>query len=248
MAISKTDAPRQPDIQYAPDYEKWQARVKHRLATEDLPTILPEGFPQKMRSDLVWDKSDIAARFDWTHHLTDLDLEELEHALQHFKSLKKTLGYINQETFPLPTLHTKLRDISREIHHGFGFKVIRGLPVDTHSREDILAIYAGLASHIAPTRGRQDNQYDGRPADVVLNHIKDISTTHVGNKIGSPAYTADKQVFHTDSGDIIALLCLSEAQEGGQSKVSSSWNVYNEIAATRPDLIQTLAEDWPVEM
>jgi hypothetical protein len=71
---------------------------------------------------------------------------------------------------------------------------------------------------------------------------------YTADKIGSPAYTTDKQVFHTDSGDVIALLCLEESAEGGLSKLSSSWRVYNELAATRPDLIRTLAEAWPVEL
>lgn len=238
----------QPDITYTPDYEKYLARVQNRLATERLEKSLPSGFPQKLESDLVWDCSDIAARFDWTYELTTSDLEEIKKALQHFKSLGKPLGFVNKDTFPLSQLHGRLREMSKQIHDGFGFKVVRGIPVDEHSREDILIIYAGVASHIASMRGRQDHQWEGKPADVVLNHIKDLSATFDAGKIGAPAYTTDKQVFHTDSGDVIALLCLETAADGGQSKLSSSWRVYNELAETRPDLIRTLAESWPTEM
>ncbi|KAH7072658.1 hypothetical protein BKA63DRAFT_48091 [Paraphoma chrysanthemicola] len=247
MAIAQIE-PRQPDIGYKPDYDKYLARVKSRLATEQLNSTLPDGFPAQLHSDLVWDNSDIASRYSWAYELSTEDVEELVSALQHFKSTGKSLGFVNRDTFPLPKLHAKLRDISNEIHNGFGFKVVRGLPVDKHTREDILVIYAGLASHIAPVRGRQDSQYEGRPADVALNHIKDLTATYDASQIGAPAYTADKQVFHTDSGDIIALLCLEEAAQGGQSKVSSSWRVYNELASTRPDLIRTLAEKWPTEI
>lgn len=116
-----------------------------------------------------------------------------------------------------------------------------------HTREDSIIIYAGVSSHIAPIRGRQDHQFDGQPADVVLAHIKDLSNVVDAGKIGAPAYTTDKQVFHTDVGDVIALHCLETAAEGGQSKLSSSWTVYNELAKTRPDLIKTLAEPWASE-
>lgn len=253
MAIAEIVKPKpapaaQPDIGYTPDYDKYLARVQKRLATERLDKTLPPGFPQKLDSDLVWDKGDIADRYNWTYELSSADLEEIEKGLQHFKSLNKPLGFVNQETFPLPTLHPKLREISNEIHNGHGFKVLRGLPVDTHSRSDIIAIYAGVASHIAPTRGRQDHTYDGEPADVVMNHIKDLSSVYDASQIGAPAYTADKQVFHTDSGDVIALLCLETAAEGGQSMLSSSWRVYNELAEERPDLIRTLAEPWAAEV
>ena len=237
----------QPDIGYTPDHDKYLARVPRRLKSENLEKTLPSGFPTELESDLVWDQTDIAERFNWTYELTTTDLDEIEEALDHFKSLQKPLGFVSQDTFPLTNLHVKLREISHEIHHTFGFKVIRGLPVSSHTREDIIIIYAGVASHIAPIRGRQDNQYDGKSADVVLNHIKDLSKTHDASKISAPAYTTDKQVFHTDSGDVIALLSLEEAAEGGQSKLSSSWRVYNELARTRPDLIRTLAEPWPAE-
>lgn len=241
-------AAHQPDIAYAPDYDKYLARVQRRLATERLNNSLPEGFPARLESDLVWDKHDIGKRYNWTHQLSSEELEEIDKALQHFKSLSKPLGFVNQETFPLPNLHAKLRGISNDVHNGFGFKVVRGLPVDKYTREEIVAIYAGIASHVAPIRGRQDHQHDGKPADVVMNHIKDLTAVYDANKLGAPAYTADKQVFHTDSGDVISLLCLEEAAEGGESKLSSSWKVYNEIAETRPDLIRTLAESWPVEL
>ncbi len=146
------------------------------------------------------------------------------------------MGFVSQENFPLPKLHPTLRVISREIHNERGFKVIRGVPVRKYSREDNFIIYAGISSHVAPIRGRQDLQYNGQSADVVLAHIKDLTASVDPSKIGAPAYTAEKQVFHTDAGDVIALFALGESAEGGQSYLSSSWRVYNELAATRPDL------------
>lgn len=169
------------------------------------------------------------------------------HRLQRLTDLNKSLGEISQETFPLPTLHPRLRSISNDIHHGHGFKVVRGVPVENYSRVENVIIYAGIASHVATIRGRQDHQFNGRPADVVLAHVKDLSTQSDAKSIGSPAYTTEKQVFHTDAGDVIALFALAAAEEGGESYLSSSWTVYNELAATRPDLIRTLAEPWDVD-
>ena len=242
--ITPKGPPGQPDISYHPDRTKYERRTQQRLATEKLTVELPSNFPKRLESNLVWDNTDIVSRYNWTHELSSKDLFEIDAALQHFKGMKKPLGYVDQTTFPLKDLHRKLRQVSQDIHAGFGFKVVRGVPVEQYSREDILVIYAGIAAHIANERGRQDHQWEGVPADVVLNHIFDLSAKVDANKIGAPAYTADKQVFHTDSGDVIALLCLEEAEHGGQSKLSSSWRVYNELAANRPDLICTLAEPW----
>lgn len=80
-----------------------------------------------------------------------------------------------------------------------------------------------------------------------MAHIKDLTETHPLKSIGSPAFTTEKQVFHTDKGDIISLFVLQTATEGGLSRISSSWRVYNELAETRPDLIKTLSEPWNLD-
>ena len=82
---------------------------------------------------------------------------------------------------------------------------------------------------------------------MVLDHIKALSTTADRDRIRVPTYKADNQVFYTDAGDIVSLLTMSVAAEGGQTKLSRSWRVYNELAETRPDLIATLARNWVAE-
>lgn len=76
----------QPDIQYLPDPIKYAARTKRRQQ-EDLPRALPDGFPQKLDSDLAWDGNDLAQVYDWNYHLSEDDLKEVEEALQHFKGM-----------------------------------------------------------------------------------------------------------------------------------------------------------------
>lgn len=57
--------------------------------------------------------------------------------------------------------------------------------------------------------------------------------------------TTEPEVFHIDfGGEVVALFALSMAAEGGQSYLSSSWKVYNELAMNRPDLIWTLSREW----
>lgn len=239
--------PAQPDIQYHPDFAKYQDRTRRRKETESLQTTLPAGFPAQLISPLVWEGKEVENRSDWIYRLDDAQLDEVDAALKSFKALNQPLGSIDQSTFPLPTLHSTLRILSKDIHSGRGFFVLRGLRVDIYSREDNIIIYAGVSSHIGSIRGRQQDTrlQDGK--SPVISHIKDISSTVDGAQIGAPSNTADKQVFHTDAGDIISLLCLSPAAEGGQSYLSSSWNVYNILAKERPDLIHTLSQDWPVD-
>ena len=125
--------------------------------------------------------------------------------------------------------------------------VLRGLRIDNYTRVDNIIIYAGISSHIGTDRGRQDSNLNGQPADVVLTHIIDLTDTSSKDNVGGPENTAERQVYHTDSGNIVSLLSLEEAVEGGESQLASSWRIYNELAETRPDLVRTLAEDWVVD-
>ncbi|KAF9474998.1 Clavaminate synthase-like protein [Pholiota conissans] len=233
----------QPDIAYLPDEAKYKARTARRLAENpDLPkTPLPAGFPQKLESPLVWEGKDWTDATQWEHDLSAEQLKEIDDAVKHFKGLGKPYGYISTETFPLPTLGPILRDLSKELHLGRGFFVLRTIPVDNYTREENILIYAGISTYVGGKRGVQDR---GGGSGVVLAHIKDLTETHPLKTIGAPAYTTDKQVFHTDIGDIISLFVLQTAVEGGVSRISSSWRVYNELAETRPDLIKTLSEPW----
>jgi hypothetical protein len=141
----------------------------------------------------------------------------------------------------LPTLGSTLINLTRELHFGRGFFVLRTIPVDSYSRADNVLIYAGVSSYVGGQRGLQN------VGGGVLVHIKDLTTTPQAGSIGSPAYTSVPQVFHTDKGDIVSLMALDVAAEGGTSRISSSWRVYNDLAETRPDLIKTLSDPWPFE-
>ena len=177
-----------------------------------------------------------------------------------------TLGFVAKDNFPLPTLSLKLKEFAHELYSGRGFFVLRTIPIDHYSKEELAIIFAGkpwlwtpeipcdlllinglsltgISTYVGSVCGKQDG------TGAVLAHIKDLTISHAHEKggIGNSAYTTDKQVFHTDVGDLIALTALEVAQEGGTSRISSGARVYNELAATRPDLIHTLSEPWPLD-
>lgn len=77
--------PGQPDIHYAPDYAKYQARAARRLESETLPTSVPEGFPEKLQGDMVWEGETVAKTYDWTYVLDEGQLAEIDEAVTHFK-------------------------------------------------------------------------------------------------------------------------------------------------------------------
>jgi hypothetical protein len=55
-------------------------------------------------------------------------------------------------------LGPELEDLSRDVHHGKGFCVIRGIDPTAYSVEDLTLVYLGIQSYIAEQRGRQDKR------------------------------------------------------------------------------------------
>ena len=69
----------------------------------------------------------------------------------------------------------------------------------------------------------------------MLGHVKDL-----GNDPDDPSTriytTSAAQSYHTDSADIVGLLCINKAVKGGESQCVSSLSIWNELVAARPDL------------
>lgn len=92
MAAIETPAPpqdigpKQPDISYHPDLESYKARTKRRHETETLATVLPEGFPKKLESKLVWEGNDFK-KDEWVVVLTEPDIAEIDSAIEGFKGM-----------------------------------------------------------------------------------------------------------------------------------------------------------------
>jgi hypothetical protein len=51
-----------------------------------------------------------------------------------------------------------------------------------------------------------------------------------------------RQFFHTDDSDLVGLLCLHRAKEGGESDVVSAHNVWNVLQQDYPDVAELLTK------
>ncbi|WP_416859550.1 TauD/TfdA family dioxygenase [Mesorhizobium sp. M8A.F.Ca.ET.057.01.1.1] len=73
----------------------------------------------------------------------------------------------------------------------------------------------------------------------ILGHVRDIGADARDTK--TRIYqTAERQTFHTDSADVVGLLCLQDAMQGGESLLVSTVTIYNEMRKMRPDLVRLL--------
>jgi hypothetical protein len=78
--------PGQPDIAYTPNPETYKIRIHRRQQSEELSKTLPQGFPQRLDSPLVWDGATVSGTYKWSYELNEAELEEIHQALEAFKS------------------------------------------------------------------------------------------------------------------------------------------------------------------
>ena len=189
--------------------------------------------PGTITSPVAWTGRDMmAAPERWTYRLSDADMAEIESAATAFIDSGRPLGQITRDLFPLPKFGIWLENLRENLIHGIGFQLITGLPVETYSGDMRATIFCGIGSHIG--RARSQNA-----AGHLLGHVRDV-----GADINDPNtriyQTTSRQSFHTDSCDVVGLLCIREAMSGGDSMLASSMTAYNEILKRRPDLAQHL--------
>jgi hypothetical protein len=187
----------------------------------------------------VWYGRDLQQRTDWIRRFSDGELAELDAAVRAFKAGGVALEDISPANFPLPTLGATLGSILAELLEGRGFAMLRGFPVERYTREEQAIAYLGLGSWFGRARSQNAKGH-------LLGHVKDLGLDITDPKVRY-YQTSRKLEYHTDSVDIVGLLCLKTAKSGGESFIASSMAVYNEILARRPELLPALFEPFPTD-
>ena len=203
----------------------------------------PAGLPARIEGADAWYGPALAAQGGWIEPLSPAECEELATAaapwLARVQTDPRALNCLAPEDFPLPTLAPRAERLRRELLHGRGFVLLRGLPVHRWGARLSAVAFYGLGVHIGRPRTQNAQGH-------LLGHVRDL-----GLRSDDPNVriyqTHERQTFHTDSADIVGLLCLQTAKSGGLSALVSSVTIYNELRERRPDLacrlFQPLATD-----
>src|SRR5215213_8740091 len=93
----------------------------------------------------AWTGATIDYRTDGLHMLSADEIEEIDAALVHLRSLGNLdFPAITPVAFPLPTLGGFFHSLRNELRFGRGFLLLRGLPRERYSTDDMARIYFGL--------------------------------------------------------------------------------------------------------
>lgn len=182
----------------------------------------------------VWTAADLADPTGWTIELSDDQRDEIARVARAAATNGRGIATISIDDVQLPSLRDTLGEVVRILAEGHGFVLLRRFPVDLLGDVEIELAYFALGLHLG-TPVSQDAE------GTLLGHVRDERVERTGPEVRLYR-TRERQDFHTDGADIIGLLCLHEAAAGGESKLASSYAVYNEILRRRPDLLDVLYE------
>lgn len=189
-----------------------------------------------------WETAD-CAEFQWEHSLTPAELAELDLKVaalvqdREWKHLFSRPPALWRDACasvgpPTPELAAKLAKITHDLASGHGFALLRELPIDRYTREEaaLAFLVIGFQVGLPVTQNAMGH---------LLGHVCDH-----GDDASDPAVriyrTSERQRFHTDSCDVVGLLCLERAASGGESSIASTHAIYNHMAKTEPELVAVL--------
>ncbi len=187
----------------------------------------------------AWYGSRLADSDEWILVLEPRHVAELETVVDSFMAGGHRLIDLTQSACEMPSLSTELRRIQEAVVWGRGFGLIRGVPVEAWTIEQSAAAYWAIGLHFGWPVSQNGKGH-------LLGHVCDIKADLSDPKSRKYATNA-AQPFHTDSCDIVALLCLRAAREGGLSSMSSSVTIHKEMQRRRPDLAGVLSQPVPVD-
>jgi hypothetical protein len=178
---------------------------------------------------------------EWAYRLSPPEIVEIETAVQAVQARGLDIANIRREDFPLPTLGPVLDRLRAEVLEGRGFALLRGMPVGGRPIAESATAYWGVGTHFGSARSQNAQGH-------LLGHVYDLGKGLSATNPNLRSYaTAERQNFHIDRCDVVALLCLRRAKSGGLSTIVSSMAVHNVMAERRPDLLDRLYQPFPVD-
>ena len=188
-----------------------------------------------------WRAEDMRDPAAWTEILNPLEVAEVEAAIMYARAKSEDFLDLGKADFPLPTLSARLQGIERELMDGRGFVVIRGLPRDRWSNDEMCLAYWGIGAHLG--RPWAQNHHGHVLGDVTDQGKTFDDPTARGNELGEIGLD-----FHCDGSDLVGLLCLRTGVSGGASAVCNSVSLHNALVREHPDLAAELYKPQPYDM
>ena len=112
---------------------------------------------QPIAGPMVWRGADLTHSTDWIHAVTAAEVHEMDAALRAAQRRGLDWRKMTRDDFPIPRLARSLAEVSRELEDGRGLVLLRRIPVERYSEDELRIIYWGLGLHLGTPRYQNPN-------------------------------------------------------------------------------------------
>lgn len=217
---------------------KYKTFIEQTLHYFDRPHTAVPTLP--IGGEAAWRGADLPPLAEMAYRLTASESATLTDAVRVAQATGKPIESLSAADFPLPGFEEHLKRWRSILARGAGFQVIRGVPVDSWTQAESELFFWCFGLHLG-------NPGEQNPDGDLLGHVIDTGD-RAGYEHVRLYRTAANIDYHCDAGDVVGLLCLHKAEEGGQSRIVSSVSVFNELRARRPDLVPRLFEPFHLDI
>ena len=205
---------------------------------------------EMLNGPFAWCGDALSRSGHWMYELTAEDVSEIDAALGIASARGIDWQDLSREDFLLPALGPKLAAIGDELEEGSGIALLRGFPVADYAEDATRLAFMGIGVHLGvavyqnasgermrairdegPSRGERYGEVTSGDGAFLSSRARVASTGELR--------------FHTDRSDLVALLCVRPAKQGGLTRIASSVAVHNAMLARRPDLLECLYQPYP---
>lgn len=184
-----------------------------------------------------WTRRDLEADTQWIRILDRPAIDDWQRALDHALSCGRPLLQLDRSDFPLGEAGREaLRWVVQQTQERYGAALLRGLPVDGLDDLSARVLFWGIGLHLGVAR----------PQGRLSQFMSDVRAE--GGVYRSPTgrgYNTNAGLdFHSDAADVVALLCLRAAPQGGESLMSSALAARDALKSERPDLVELLHQPF----
>lgn len=166
--------------------------------------------------------------------LTEQHVAAFDRALRSVEDKGIEVEDITRADFPLDGINDSVSRWVNEVQEGRGILVLTGFPIERYSKEQCGKIYYGLGSYFG------EAQSQSLMGDR-LGHVVGVG----GKDTRERAYRNSAELaLHTDASDIVGMMCLVKAMEGGVSGYCSGPAIYNYMLTHHPDLVDKLFDGY----
>ncbi|MET0487082.1 MAG: TauD/TfdA family dioxygenase [Candidatus Rokuibacteriota bacterium] len=202
---------------------------------------------QPIPGRVAWRGEDLAASSDWIRMVTTAEVDELDRALRAVQRRGLAWRELTREDFSIPRFSAALAEVREELENGRGVVLLRRIPVERYSEDELRILYWGIGLHTGTPRYQNPKGEligDVRDENRLYGAVREAVTPGEVRSSRNKARSAGPLRFHTDRVDVVTLFCVRPAATGGLSKIASAVSVHNAILARRPDLHALLCQPY----